>query len=302
MKGVYSYFKFTGRNLEKAVSKMQRNAINLYKLRKTAPNNMNFCCEIKDELKIFAIFEGSCYNIEKLKNGGLLYPVVFLKRNTGILIGLIIFLAAMYINTLFLYDINISGSGSFYSNEINEILQANNIKTFSMFKDLDYDKLENQIMTLEGIEFVTAKRNGSRLEIEVRLGNTNATPKNRVYADLTAVCNGEVLSISVIRGTALVKTGDNVTEGQSLIGAYYLTLSEERIDTFVIGRIELKCNKKILFPSETLDDSTKTDALAYAKVVLDGKEILSSNFTEVTENGIKYIEVDCYYTELINGG
>jgi sporulation protein YqfD len=302
MSGVYVCYKFIGRNLEKAICKMQRNGINLYKIKKTAPDKMIFWCEIKDELKIFAIFDGSCYNIRKIRYNGLLYPFVFLMRNTGILIGLIIFLISLYISNMFMYKIEIQGSGSYYESEINEILKNNNIKTFTLFKNLNYDIIEKEVLTLEGVNFVSAKREGNRLIIDVRLGTADSVPQNRIYTDLIATKEGEVLSVSVIRGTALISVGDKVETGQSLIGAYYYTLTEEKIDTFVIGKVELKCNTKILFESSFFDDSAKADALAYAKVVLQEREILNSTFTQITNGDKKYIEIDINYIELINGG
>jgi sporulation protein YqfD len=302
MSGVYTYFKFSGRNLEKAISKMQRNNINLYKIRKTAADKLFFCCEIKDELKIFAIFEGSCYNIEKQRNGGYMYPLVFLKRNLGILFGLIIFLSCLIISNMFVYKIEITGSGSFYTSEINGILESNKIKSFSLFKELDFDIIEKEVLMLEGVNFVSAQRKGNRLIIDVRLGASDSVPKNRIFEDLKAPEKGEILNITIIRGTALAAVGDTVSAGQSLIGAYYYTLAEERKDTFVIGRIEMKCNTKILFECEFFDGSAKADALAYSKIILGEKEILSSSFTQIEKNSKKYIEVNCDYIEIINGG
>ena len=302
MNGVYICFEFKGRNLEKAICKMQRNDINLYKIKKMSQDRLIFWCEIKDELKIFAIFDGSCYNIKKIKYSGLLYPVVFLMHNAGILIGLIIFLISLFISNMYLYKIEISGSGSFYKTEINEILKENDIKSFMLFKNLNFDLIEKELLSLEGVNFVSAKRDGSRLIIDVRIGNSDSVPLNRKYIDLVSTKDGEVLNISVIRGTAQVAVGDNVVIGQSLIGAYYYNISEEKVETFVIGKIELKCNIKILYETKCFDDNEKIDALVYAKMILEEREILDSTFKQVTDGEKKYIEIDINYIELINGG
>ena len=126
----------------------------------------------------------------------------------------------LYILTLFIWRIDISGCVNRSEEEIMAVIASCDI-SYGMFKNkCDCEKIEEAIRnTYDDVLWVSASINGTGLFVQIK-ENTYLNDKLALHegtADLVADRNGKVVSIVTRTGVPAVKEGDEVTEGTILI-------------------------------------------------------------------------------------
>lgn len=300
MRGVFSCFLVKGLNLSSFLNLLQKRGITLKNVKILSKNTLSFWAKNIEREKIFAISDELCYNIKVIKERGVLYPLLFLKRNIGLAIGAIIFLALVTISNNYVFNISYYGSGSAYKNEVSKFLALNGVKRFSRFSDLDLDKLAKEVLASnESLSFVSCQKRGNTLRIELA-SLTHSTPSlDGNVTSIVSDVNGVIADLKVYRGFALKNKGDSVKIGEELVTGTK-TVDDKVINTNVIAVITVICEGKFTFISNS-DDSEET-ALLFAQEKFSDKEIFDSK-TEKFFDGKRYIyNVTCYYKHTIYKG
>lgn len=157
---------------------------------------------------------------EQIKEIGIL-PAVKRFLNRKFFFTCILSCAIMlYVLTLFIWQIQISGCVNRTSGEILELINEKGI-SFGMFKvKCDCDKIEEAIRNeFEDVLWVSASIKGTGLFIQIK-ENTYLNDKMAIGnepADLTADFSGKIIDIVTRTGEALVKVDDEIEKGQILI-------------------------------------------------------------------------------------
>ncbi len=119
----------------------------------------------------------------------------------------------------YVWAIEIEGNSSITDDMILEYLAENNIEIGTKRNEIDADNLEKMFRRdFSDITWISIGQNGTALTIDIKERDV-ALYEEEEYAasSLYASHDGVVTSIIVRRGTACVKAGETVTEGQLLV-------------------------------------------------------------------------------------
>lgn len=176
-----------------------------------------------NEVKLFALFENSCYNktikMNILFRSGKTIWCKRLFRRCGLIFGGIACFAVLLWLTSCVRTVRIelNGDCTFTEREIRTVLYERGIRPGIAKRGFVLGQV-NRILTssFESVSFATAKLEGVLLEVEVFAKPTvPIVPEDQ--ANLYATRSGVVTGVLVYSGTAAVQVGDTVEEGQLLI-------------------------------------------------------------------------------------
>ena len=133
--------------------------------------------------------------------------------------GILMFFCIVYVMSLYIWDIGISGQYSHTSEAIIEYLDSIDVKTGVMKKNIDCQNIEKLIRKeYNDIGWVSAEIKGTRLLIKITETNMPAP-----YEEKTEPCHiiagkdGIITSIITRKGIPKVKAGDIVKKGDILV-------------------------------------------------------------------------------------
>ena len=146
----------------------------------------------------------------------------------------------------------------------------------SKFSDIDKTLLKTEILkSNKSISFVSIEKRGNRLIINTALSDKNDGVLSKNDSDIISNVKGVVESISVLRGTAIVKSGDIVNEGSLLVGAYITDKDGNTYPTYVVCRVVILEEKQKFFKSNNVDEAYIKNAIKTAEF-LEDEEVVSS--------------------------
>ena len=318
LKGVYTIYRLVGLNQDRFISILASRGIALFRIKKKTNSLLTFCVNTKENKKLFTILSNLWYNEEncyidnnqtlnlggykltRVKDAGVFYPVYYLTKNLGVLIGGLLFITLAIFFNGYLFSVQFVGSGSVLQNEISKQLESKGIKRFSRFASIDLDCLANDILASNStLTFVDCYKNGNRLNIRLELAvNAPPTIDNGVER-LVADCDGVVEQIKLYRGTALVSEGDFVKKGDVLIDGF-INANEEQIKVNVLAKVVIVCDS--VFEYKAKDSEFEKGAIALAKLDLGDYEIVKTSVQKTSqEDGFTYL-VTLSYRKLLYAG
>ncbi len=278
-------FKVQGLNLDRFINYVKKQGITIYNAKKSGNKVLIVTVSFNQSQKFFAIAKEMCYNIKKLNDGGRALPLLNLYRMLGIFIGcVLITLTAIFCDDLLL-GVSFTGSGSLYKREVSEYLQQKGITTFTRFSSFSTQRLEDEILASNPrLSFVSCKKAGSRLIIELELSKDKVNTLNGNEYCLISDVNGVIENLKVYRGTATFSVGDYVNEGDLIVDGYAL-IKEQTVKQNVIAWVSVICQSEFIYTFDT--DTEKEKALMFAEQQLLDKEIVDQTVA-VNKNGEKY--------------
>jgi biotin carboxyl carrier protein len=144
-----------------------------------------------------------------------------------------------------------------------DVLAQNRVIKGIFAPSFDGNKVERQLLSLEGVSFASVEKRGTRVYVRVV---SELAPN--AYVDVgeggvTASFDGIVTRIIVFSGTAEVQVGDVVTKGQTLIGDYYLK-GEDKIPVNPAGEVygQRVVTVERFFPSQHMAYSGRTKTIS----------------------------------------
>jgi len=149
---------------------------------------------------------------------GVLLKLNKLKLRRGFSIGLLILIISLYLLTSMIWDVEVIGTNQPNTNEIIRLLEKNKIKLPFALSQIETKKLETLIYDNFQFKFVEVFVEGSKLIIFVREREPEpAEIKSNEPSSIIALKNAIVNKVIAKSGQAVVKEGDVVYEGQTLI-------------------------------------------------------------------------------------
>lgn len=280
---------------ERALLKLKRAGIAVYKLQKPQKNRLEFSVNKKDIQKVFAIYPDICYNknvyspyfVQKRGAVGALRYVKRLQNRIGILLGALLFCAmTSYFDGLIL-GVEYTGT-NVYAREAEQTLSSYGMKPFAKYKSGNEDIVCAKLLALDGVEFCSVKKDGLRVIVEMRLSPfQKTTPKT---GDMVSERTGTIISLTVLRGTAQKKTGDKVQAGETLVAGYFQTENGEYQKVKPIAIARIAC-----IYENTLQVQTQEEAFAnaYLEMGLGGEDkIIKKEITQTDDGFLVKIEYE----------
>lgn len=205
---------------ERFLNVLWNKKINISKVRKVNITTIRFQVdhEYYDEIYELANrFQGKC---KVVSEKGLIYLIKKLKKQASFIIGLIVFIAGIYILSTYVWSIEIDTKKNISPYEIRKILTELGVSPGIKKSDLDVYLLEKKVESLnKDILWIRARIEGSTLKIIIEEKVTPPEIKEDGGGDCIAKMDGEIKRIYVSNGTAKVNPGDIVKAGDVLISS-----------------------------------------------------------------------------------
>lgn len=179
-----------------------------------------FNISIDDFYKIKEIAKKTNTKVRIRKKKGYPFFVYKNRRRKAYLVGIIAFVAIIYILSLFVWDIHFEGMYTYTEDVMLEYLAGKNIKHGSMKSDIDCTQIEKMLRNdFFDITWVSVSLEGTRLTIHIQENYDYDIVAESEFemSDIIADKEGIITSIITRSGTPLVKTGDAVKEKDILV-------------------------------------------------------------------------------------
>ena len=281
MLSIFSYktqMKIRGLMPERALLRLRRAEIPLYDIHKTGKDEITFCVWKKDEERVFAVYPNACYDIGQYTPytasalGAVGVGKLFenAKKRVGIWIGAVLFLSITAFANDFVFGVEFVGS-QVYARETYEALDEYGIRLGKKYNGKNADLVCAKLLALDGVEFCSLKKKGMKLYVDVR---TDAhTKPSFAQGQMQAKHAGELVSLTVLRGSPLKKAGERVQAGESLVGDWFSTEDGGQVRVEIIARARIACTYEAKVAAA---DEESAFAAAYLQAGLTGEETLSS--------------------------
>ena len=271
---------------ERALLRLRRAGIPLYDIKKPQPELVRFCVSGKDEEKVFAIYPNTGntvsaytpYAVSKLPPRGIDRWTQTLKKRWGILLGILLFCMVTLYADGFVFGVEIVGS-QVYAREVQTTLDEMGVRPFTQYSATRQDEICAKLLALDGVEFCSVQKAGLWVRVEMRLGSfakrTIQTGKMR------SSHTGEIVDITVLRGSPLKKIGDKVMAGELLVDDDVFTESGGHVRVEIIARVQIACIYEALVCA---DDAESAFAKAYLEIGADSNTLVEKSIIENKEN------------------
>lgn len=292
----YENYEIKSLTVNRALNKLAKAGVEVFNAKKIDKNCIRFSVKAKDSRKIFAIFQSSCYTINRCKEKGLKKLLSFALYRIGAIIGVLLFLFLVCFSQRFVFKVEVTGSGSHYKREIENLLQEQGLCFFSVFDKEKASLARSQILKLPAVSYCSVQKSGGVIFVSVEI--SAETPKRVPIKNLVAKYSGTLIQLITIRGTPLFSEGDKVEKGDILVSGYEL-YNDEKIPTPSIAKAIIK--GEVVCQHSANEESEKSLSEAYAKALLlvEGCDILnkSASVERVEDTFVYTIKVE--YTAII---
>lgn len=148
-------------------------------------------------------------------------PFIFnrYKKRKAFVAGAVLFIFAIYLLTMFIWAIEITGNNSVSTAAILENLAEKGVKTGVLKYGVNAeDAINNLMLSIKELGWASIEIKGTKVKVQVveRVLPPELVPKNEP-CNIVAKRDGVIKSIIVNDGIEAVKVGDTVTKGQLLI-------------------------------------------------------------------------------------
>lgn len=299
---LYERIQIEGVMPQRALLRLRRAGIPLYHIQKTQKDCIRLKVERKDLPKVFALYpkllEGqsgySAYKVQKLGGVGLARAVDFCKRRVSFILGALLFCILTLVADGFVFGVEIVGAKE-YKREVMQALEENGITLNSSYKKGKEDLVTAKLLTLDFVEFCSVQKVGNWVRVEIRTSpfSLNVLQKG----SMVAKHSGEIVSLTVLKGTAVKKVGDGIERGETLVQNALTTQEGEQVRVEVIARARISC------VYECMHEGAKNEEQAFGEAYLalalgEKDEIIQKEITQ-TENGF-YVKIKYLVTESMN--
>lgn len=286
---------------ERALLRLKRAQIPVYNVKKTQKTRILLSIDRKDIEKVFAIYPNVCYNkdihspyyVRKIGGLGLGFALSKLANRAGLLLGALLFCATTLFLDGWIFGVDVVGAKA-YTREVYKALSENGIRTFAPYTTGKEDLISATLLSLDGVEFCSVKKTGGRLMVELRLSPFQK-PSHQDGA-MVAKRSGTIENITVLRGSALKKAGDEVRCGETLVGDWFSLEDGGQVRVQPIARVRIACVHEELVQAENEESAYFTAYLGLG--LKEGDEVLEKR-VEKKEQGY-LVSLRYAVTETVN--
>ena len=254
---------------ERALLRLRRAGIDVYNVKKIQKNALNLSIKRKDIEKVFAIYPNVCYNIgaytpytvTKLPATGMEKCLQTLKKRWGILLGILLFCGITTAADSWVFGVEIVGSQA-YAREVYEYLDGGGIRPFAKYNPKNQDLICAKLLALQDVEFCSVQKSGLWARVEVRLASFKQL--SIIRGEMRSLHTGEIVAITALRGSALKKIGDKVSQGEVLVQDVFSTEGGGQVRVEIIARVRIACVYEEIITAESEEQAF---ANAYLQVL-----------------------------------
>lgn len=204
---------------EKFINLLWKNGVHIKNITKVNITTMTMDINLKDYSTIEEIGRKTDTKVKVVGRKGLSFLIIKLKRQLTLFGGIVIFIFGLYFLSNFIWNIEITVDKTLTPYEIRQKLYSYGIRPGISKKKINVYALEDKmIKDNDDIMWLRARIEGAKLKINVvERVKPPAINKASAEGNVVAKMDGEIIRVYTTAGTAAVKPGDIVKNGQVLI-------------------------------------------------------------------------------------
>lgn len=217
------------------------------------------------------------YTVAKIDERGFVFTVEKLKKRYVLIFGLALCAVTLWISSLFVWEINVSGNDEISETEILAELDKLGVGIGTFRPRISQEYISNEMLQrIEKLSFIAVNVTGSHAEVIVR--EERETPEiesDEKIQNVVAAKSGVITKFTVLEGTAKFKKGDTVNAGDELVSAVKDSVSSGkrlvRANAEVYARTWYEIQTQT--PAQTAVKSYTGDKNTRFAIILCGKRI-----------------------------
>ncbi len=144
------------------------------------------------------------------------------KRRYGIMVGLILAWAIIFLSSLTIWDVRIAERSGEDPEKIKMLLKECGLEMGTFLPTLNVRAVENQfLLNNDEYSFLAVNVCGTVANVEIRRASKKGETEDKSQlCDVVASRDGTIISVEAYGGKPVVKKGDNVSEGDMLISSF----------------------------------------------------------------------------------
>ncbi|MDP4092652.1 MAG: sporulation protein YqfD [Bacillota bacterium] len=209
---------------EKFINICMHRKIFLWDIKRLKNNEIICSLSIKSFRNLRAVAKKTKSRVSIRKKTGLPFVLNRYKHRKAFLIGAVVFIAALYIITSFVWSVEIDGNKNLNTDYLQHKLADMGIKPGTLKFGIDPDLVANRmILDVKGLAWVGITVKGTKVKVSISEGVTppELVPKN-IPCDIIASKDGVIKTVTAKSGQEMVKAGDTVVKGQVLVSGRML--------------------------------------------------------------------------------
>lgn len=213
-----------GLNLEKLLREAAREGVTLLCVRRIGLRQVYALVHVRQYGRLAQMCAAHGWNLTQTGAGMLVRAARFLRRRLALAAGMLLCVAAVWLSSGMILRIRIDGARE-NAAEVRRFLAEEGMHPGRFKSAFSTDSLRARMaLRLPGLAFAGLSYEGSTLVIDCHPAHTGEMPfVPGEGMDIVAAQDGIVTRISAASGTPLVKPGDPVRRGQTLVAGYERT-------------------------------------------------------------------------------
>lgn len=204
---------------EKFINICTRRQIQLWDIRVQSEKIRTMRISIKGFKLIRSIARKTKCRVRILKKVGLPFVINKYRRRKAFFGGAVLFVALIMVLSSFIWSVEITGNKTLQSDELEEALARNGVKTGMLKYRVDTDSaVTDMMLDEEKLAWISITVKGTKVKVDVR--ERKEVPlviPRHIPSDVVAVKDGIIKQVLATEGVEEVGVGDTVQRGQVLI-------------------------------------------------------------------------------------
>ncbi len=271
----YVEFQASGGFPERFLNLCNINGITLWNVQNDGVK-VKACTPVKAYKNIRKSAHKSGMKLKILRKRGLPFFVKYNKARVGVLIGVVISIAFLFLSSCVLWDVEVTGNNKMKSEELLESLSTYNVKVGTFKSKIDTKSVEGKLLK-EYPELSWASVNIFGMKAVLEVKENTEKPQiidENIPMNMVAKKDGRIISINGYSGTNVVKENDYVISGDLLISGIKTNQDGSENLVRAKGKVFAETTTKL---SEEVMNSKETQVLTETdiryKIYLLGFEI-----------------------------
>lgn len=226
MKNGWLYFytgivtvKVSGSGLERFINLLIRSGVQVWNVKRHGTEALTLQMTLKDAKRIRHFVRNSGCKIEFLKRTGLPFLFKTLLKNSGFLIGGVLFVALIFVLSNMVWGIEITGAAPATEHKIRKELDKIGVKVGTLQFLLDEPEAIQRAISadINEITWIGVELQGTTYHLQVVEKNEPEKPETLGPQHLIALKKAVIVNMFIEEGQAKVEVNDHVVEGQLLV-------------------------------------------------------------------------------------
>lgn len=206
---------------------------------------LRFAVSVWTARRLIPLLESRGIAWSLVAEGGSAFWMRGLLRRPGLLLGSLLFCAILFFSSSVVWEIRVEGCDRLREADVERLLHDCGLRVGAWRSTLDTAGVESRvIIASDEISWISVNLIGTVASVEIR---ESAPPppaeESMAAANLVAERDGLILWMEEVRGNTAVSVGDDVAEGQLLVGGIYGSETDGFRYTVAGGRVYAKTHR-----------------------------------------------------------